>query len=132
MVPLTLAFIYTWAKDHPDTPVTLYFFQIKAKMLPMFMMGIAAITEGKRGLFISATGIVAAHLYYYFDYEYPVIRGGGRYISTPQWLKRLLHQEQSGSQHSRAQHHIGTNAGSGPSLIPPLTPFQGKGHRLGS
>lgn len=85
---LTLAFAYTHAQDNPNMQVSYFIVTFSIKWLPYVMLLMTFVMASPGQALIQATGLVAAHAYYFLTKIWPEFGGGRNYIYTPEFVRR--------------------------------------------
>ncbi|CAL8289034.1 unnamed protein product [Merluccius merluccius] len=89
MVSLIMSVLYVWAQLHKETIVSFWFgTRFKACYLPWVIMGFNWVISGS--LVSELIGNLVGHLYYFLMFKYPMDLGGRAFLSTPEFLYRLL------------------------------------------
>jgi len=85
---------YVWGRRNPSTRMTVLFFTVRAPYVPWVLCGLSVFV----GWNISdhLMGIVAGHVYYFFEDIYPLMptSGGLKIFKTPSILRWLLKQHE--------------------------------------
>lgn len=87
---LTLALAYTYAQDNPGMQVNYFIVTFSVKWLPYTMLAMTLVMASPYYALIQATGLVAAHAYYFLTKIWPDYGGGRRYINTPQSVRNYF------------------------------------------
>jgi hypothetical protein len=64
-------------------------FNFNAPYMPWVLLGFSYLISGSVPI-SDILGIIAGHVYYYFEDVYPQLYGGSRPLSTPEWMKILI------------------------------------------
>ncbi|KAF2226696.1 Der1-like family-domain-containing protein [Elsinoe ampelina] len=86
--PLTLAFAYLYSVDTPETRISFFIVQVRAKYLPYCLLLMALVMAGPGQALGDASGLIAAHLYDFLTRLWPQFGGGRNVIVPPQFVKR--------------------------------------------
>ena len=98
-----MAFTYSYAVENPSADVRLFIFTIKARYLPICMLGINVALGGLSAAVTEATGIVAAHLYEFLAVIYPRTMGTRSFVRTPQLLRRWFDKPTHDGRHVKVK-----------------------------
>ncbi|ODQ66442.1 DER1-domain-containing protein [Nadsonia fulvescens var. elongata DSM 6958] len=147
---LSMALTYTWAQNNTEQPVEFFFVSCKAKHLPILKLVFESVVGSFSTALISATGLVAAHLYLYLDTIYPRTTGKRSPLKIPRFFYTVFRNVNStGPSSSQIQTDNGhtVHSTSYGSFVEPRdgssgasmrqsepvsrTTFHGSGHRLG-
>lgn len=109
--------IYLWSRHTPNIQMSFMFgFQFLSGYLPWVLIGFSYLMGGNP--MFPIVGVVAAHIYHYFDKELPAATGK-TYIRTPQFMYSLfprsvnpIHGVQGGF--NRQNTNQAANPGNGP------------------
>lgn len=91
--PFTSAMTYLWSRANPTGQVSLFgMISCPATLLPYAYLGFDLLQGGLPLLIESCTGILSAHIYWYFAETLPATneRNPRRYLATPAFLTRLF------------------------------------------
>jgi Derlin-2/3 len=87
---LTMAFTYTRCQENPHGRSTLFFFNIENIWFPWALLFLTLVLNGPMAAYHEATGIPAAHMFYFFTRLWPTFGNGKTWIRTPdrvaQWF----------------------------------------------
>lgn len=95
MIPLVMSVLYVWAQFNKDMVVSFWFgTRFKAHYLPWVILVFNYIIGGS---FVDElTGNLVGHLYFFLMFKYPMDLGGRAFLSTPEFLYRLLPSRRGG------------------------------------
>lgn len=93
--PLLSAVSYLWARTNPTSSVSLFgVVTVPALLLPYVYLGFDLLQGGIPLVIHSGTGLIAAHVYWYFTAIRPGAGGRSNHqtgpLATPAFLRRLL------------------------------------------
>ncbi|XP_059922112.1 derlin-1 [Gadus macrocephalus] len=95
MIPLIMSVLYVWAQLNRDTVVSFWFgTRFKASYLPWVILGFNWVIQGS--MVNELIGNLVGHLYFFLMFKYPMDLGGRAFLSTPEFLKRLLPARRGG------------------------------------
>ncbi|XP_061919540.1 derlin-1 [Entelurus aequoreus] len=95
MIPLIMSVLYIWAQFNKDMVVSFWFgTRFKAHYLPWVILIFNFIIGGS---FVNELiGNLVGHLYFFLMFKYPMDLGGRNFLSTPEFLYRLLPSRRGG------------------------------------
>ncbi|XP_029927329.1 derlin-1 isoform X2 [Myripristis murdjan] len=95
MIPLIMSVLYVWAQLNRDMIVSFWFgTRFKACYLPWVILGFNYIIGGS--VVNELIGNLVGHLYFFLMFKYPIDLGGRSFLSTPEFLYRLLPNRRGG------------------------------------
>ncbi|KAG7277483.1 hypothetical protein CRUP_037354 [Coryphaenoides rupestris] len=95
MFALIMSVLYVWAQLHRDTVVSFWFgMRFKACYLPWVILVFNYVISGS--LTNELIGNVVGHLYFFLMFKYPMDLGGRVFLTTPDFLYRLLPSRRGG------------------------------------
>eukprot|EP00118_Oscarella_pearsei_P001128 m.6671 g.6671 ORF g.6671 m.6671 type:complete len:252 (+) comp16563_c0_seq1:60-815(+) len=89
MDPLIMSVLYVWCQLNKDMIVRFWFgMEFKAMYFPWVLAGLNMILMG--GGVSELIGIFVGHVYFFLMFKYPQDFGGRTFLTTPQFLYKLL------------------------------------------
>lgn len=95
MIPLIMSVLYIWAQFNKDTIVSFWFgTRFKAHYLPWVILIFNYLIGGS---FVNELiGNLVGHLYFFLMFKYPMDLGGRSFLTTPEFMYRLLPNRRGG------------------------------------
>lgn len=119
---LSFAILYLWSKRNPEAPTNIWGFSFKGAQLPWALMAFSVLTGSSPVMYL--VGVFVGHCYYFLVEVLPLSQDK-TYLTTPDWLIRLV-------ANATGQGFAPARPGApGPAAAPGRHNWGGGGNRLG-